>query len=60
MRLAVIRIRSLSASPLPAGRLDPVRAVLDRAFDDFSNGFPFILRQVSLRPGCLSVMGTTP
>ena len=56
----VIRIRSLTASPLPAGLLDPVRAVLERSFDDFSNGFPFTVRQVSLRQGCLSVMGTTP
>ena len=55
-----IRTRSLTASPLPAGLLDPVRAILDRSFDDFSNGFPFTVRQVSLRPGCLTVMGTTP
>ena len=56
----VIRIRSLTASPLPAGLLDPIRAVLERGFDDFSNGFPFVVRQVSMRQGCLSVMGTTP
>jgi 5-carboxymethyl-2-hydroxymuconate isomerase len=56
----VVRTRSLTASPLPAGLLDLVRAVLDRSFDDFSNGFPFTARQVSLRQGCLSVMGTTP
>jgi hypothetical protein len=56
----VIRIRSLTATPLPAGLLDPVRAVLERSFDDFSSGFPFIVRQVSMRQGCLSVMGTTP
>lgn len=56
----VLRIRSLTASPLPAGLLEPVRAVLERGFDDFSSGFPFVVRQVSLRQGCLSVMGTTP
>jgi hypothetical protein len=56
----VIRIRSLTASPLPAGLLDPIRAVLERGFDDFSNGFPFTVRQVLMRQGCLSVMGTTP
>ena len=56
----VIRIRSLSASPLPAGLLDPIRSVLERSFDDFSNGFPFVVRQVAMRQGCLSVMGTTP
>jgi len=56
----VIRIRSLTASPLPAGVLDPVRSILERGFDDFSSGFPFIVRQVSMRQGCLSVIGTTP
>jgi hypothetical protein len=56
----VIRIRSLTATPLPAGVLDPIRAVLERGFDDFSNGFPFVVRQVLMRQGCLSVMGTTP
>jgi len=56
----VIRIRSLTASPLPAGLLDPIRALLERGFDDFSNGFPFTVRQVSMRQGCLSVIGTTP
>jgi hypothetical protein len=56
----VIRTRSLTASPLPAGLLDPIRALLDRSFDDFSNGFPFTVRQVSMRQGCLSVTGTTP
>ena len=56
----VIRIRSLTASPLPAGVLDPVRATIERALEEFSNGFPFTVRQVAMRQGCLSVMGTTP
>jgi hypothetical protein len=56
----VIRVRSLTVSPLPAGILDPIRAILERGFDDFSNGFPFIVHQVWMRQGCLSVMGTTP
>jgi hypothetical protein len=55
-----IHIRSLSASPLPAGVLDPLRDVLERAFAEFSSGFPFTVRQVAMRQGCLSVMGTTP
>ena len=55
-----IRTRTLTASPLPAGVLDPVRAVLDRTLDEFSSGFPFTVRQVAMRQGCLSVMGTTP
>ena len=55
-----MRIRSMSASPLPAGLFDPVRAALERNLDEFSNGFPFTVRQVAMRQGCLSVMGTTP
>jgi len=55
-----VRIRSMSASPLPAGLFDPVRAALERNLDEFSNGFPFTVRQVAMRQGCLSVMGTTP
>ena len=56
----VIRIRSLSASPLPAGLLDGIRAAVETSLVDFSNGFPFTVRQVALRQGCLSIMGTTP
>jgi hypothetical protein len=55
-----IRTRSLTASPLPAGVLDPVRAVLDGTLAEFASGFPFTVRQVAMRQGCLSVMGTTP
>jgi len=55
-----MRIRRLSASPLPQGLLDGLRVALERAFDEFSNEFPFTVRQVALRQGCLSIMGTTP
>jgi hypothetical protein len=55
-----VHIRSLSASPLPAGVLEPVRAALENSLADFSSGFPFTVRQVAMRQGCLSVMGTTP
>jgi hypothetical protein len=55
-----MRIRSMSATPLPAGLLDPLRVALERSLDDFSKGFPFTVRQVAMRQGCLSVMGTTP
>jgi hypothetical protein len=58
-RLA-IRIRSLSASPLPAGLLEGIRGGIEKGLDDFSSRFPFTVRQVALRQGCLSVMGTTP
>ena len=33
---------------------------MEKSFDDLSNGFPFTVRQVSLRQGCLTVTGTTP
>lgn len=56
----VMRVRSLTASPLPAGLLDGVRAPLENSLGEFSNGFPFTVRQVAMRQGCLSIMGTTP
>ena len=56
----VVRLRTLTASPLPAGLLDPLRSALESGLDEFSNGFPFTVRQVAMRQGCLSVMGTTP
>jgi hypothetical protein len=55
-----IRIRSLSASPLPAGLLEGIRGSIEKGLDDFSSRFPFTVRQVALRQGCLSVIGTTP
>jgi len=56
----VMRLRSLTASPLPAALLDPLRSAVESGLDEFSNGFPFTVRQVAMRQGCLSVMGTTP
>jgi hypothetical protein len=56
----VMRMRSLSASPLPTALLDGVRAPLENSLNEFSAGFPFAVRQVALRQGCLAVMGTTP
>jgi hypothetical protein len=56
----MVRIRSLSASPLPTGLLDGLREAVEKSLDEFSSGFPFTVRQVALRQGCLSVTGTTP
>jgi hypothetical protein len=56
----VMRVRSLTASPLPAGLLDPIRGPFEQSLNDFSNGFPFRVRQVAMRQGCLAVLGTTP
>lgn len=56
----LLRVRRLSASPLPAGLLDGIRGPLENSLNDFSNGFPFAVRQVAMRQGCLSIMGTTP
>lgn len=55
-----IRLRGLSADPLPAALLDGVRVALDRGLSEFSQDFPFTVRQVAMRQGCLAVMGTTP
>ncbi len=56
----VVRIRRLSASPLPAGLLDGLRGPVETSLNEFSSGFPFTVRQVAMRQGCLSIMGTTP
>jgi FecR protein len=56
----VMRVRSLTASPLPAGLLDGIRAPLESSLNEFSAAFPFPVRQVAMRQGCLSIMGTTP
>jgi hypothetical protein len=56
----VMRVRGLTASPLPAGLLDGIRAPLEESLNEFSSGFPFPVRQVLMRPGCLAVLGTTP
>jgi hypothetical protein len=56
----VMRVRSLTASPLPAGLLDGIRGPLDNSLSEFSGAFPFRVRQVLMRSGCLSIMGTTP
>ncbi|HKY52123.1 MAG TPA: FecR family protein [Candidatus Limnocylindria bacterium] len=55
-----IRLRRLSADPLPAALLDNVRAALDEALREISNEFPFTVRQVAMRQGCLAIMGMTP
>ena len=56
----VARVRSLTASPLPAGLLDRIRAPFEDRLNEFPGGFPFRVRQVLMRPGCLAVLGTTP
>jgi hypothetical protein len=56
----VMRVRKLSASPLPSGLLDGIRGPLESSLNDFSAGFPFAVRQVTMRQGCLAIMGTTP
>jgi hypothetical protein len=55
-----VRMRSLTVSPLPPVVLDGLRAVIERSFNELSSGFPFTVRRVTMRQGCLSVMGTTP
>jgi hypothetical protein len=33
---------------------------VEKGMNDFAATFPFVVRQVALRPGCLGVMGVTP
>jgi hypothetical protein len=56
----VMRVRSLTAAPLPAALLDGIRAPLENSLNEFSGAFPFPVRQVAMRQGCFSIMGSTP
>lgn len=56
----VMRVRNLSAGPLPSAILQQIQAAVETGMNDFSGGFPMVVRQVALRSGCMGVMGTTP
>lgn len=56
----VLRLRGLSAGPVPGAILDRIEAQVDKGLADFSDSFPMVVRQVALRSGCLGIMGTTP
>jgi len=54
-----IHLRGLSAGPLPAAILEQVRQTIEQNALSFSDGLPFFVKQVALRPGCFTIMGTT-
>jgi hypothetical protein len=56
----VLRLRNLSAGPVPGAILQQIQAAVEKGLNEFSDSFPIVVRQVALRPGCLGVMGTTP
>jgi len=55
-----LRVRNLSAGPLPPAVLDQLRGAVEKSLAEFATSLPFTVRQVALRPGCLGVMGVTP
>jgi hypothetical protein len=55
----IVRVRSLSAGLIPQLILDQVRTQIDRAADESGLTFPFDVRRVALRDGCLAIIGTT-
>ena len=55
-----LHVRNLSAGPIPGVLLDQVQQTIEKAAGDATNGLPIVVRQVSLRAGCMAVMGTTP
>ncbi|HEX9504666.1 MAG TPA: hypothetical protein VGA62_01550, partial [Acidimicrobiia bacterium] len=55
-----LRLRNLSAGPVPGPILDQLQRAVEQGLNDFTDTFPMTVRQVALRPGCLGVMGTTP
>ncbi len=56
----VVRLRNLSAGPLPGAILQQIQAAIERGMNEFTDTFPMVVRQVALRPGCLGIMGSTP
>lgn len=55
-----LRLRNLSAGPIPGAILQQMQAAIERGMNEFTDTFPMVVRQVALRPGCLGIMGTTP
>lgn len=55
----VLRVRNLTAGPVPAAILQQIESSIDQGMAEFTNDFPFSVRQVALRQGCLGIMGTT-
>ena len=55
----VIRLRNLSAGPLPSAILEQIQFAVERGLKEFSDTFPMVVRQVALRSGCIGVMGST-
>ncbi|MEK7861779.1 MAG: hypothetical protein AAB295_00745, partial [Chloroflexota bacterium] len=56
----VLRLRNLSAGPLPGAILQQLQAAIEQGMNEFTATFPMVVRQVALRPGCLGIMGSTP
>ncbi|HUQ40937.1 MAG TPA: FecR domain-containing protein [Candidatus Limnocylindrales bacterium] len=56
----VLRLRNLSANPLPGVILDQLQGAFETAMNEFTARFPMVVRRVAMRAGCLGVMGTTP
>ena len=55
-----LRLRNLTAGPLPGAILEQLQAAVERGMNEFTGTFPMVVRQVALRTGCIGVMGTTP
>ncbi len=56
----VMRVRNISAGPLPQAVVDQVVANIESALADFTNSFPLVTTQVAFRSGCMAIIGTTP
>ena len=54
-----VKIRSLSAGPIPGAILDQVRSTIEQNASGVSDAFPFNVQRVALKQGCFAIMGTT-
>ena len=55
-----LHVRNLTAGPLPGPLLDQIQQAINSSATEATSGLPFVVRQVTLRPGCMAILGTTP
>jgi len=54
-----VRVRNLSAGPVPAAVLDQVRSQIESTVLSVTGSVNLTVRQVALRNGCFAVLGAT-
>jgi len=55
-----LHVRNLTAGPLPGALLDQIQQAINTSATEATSGLPIVVRQVTLRAGCMAILGTTP